>query len=207
MYTWNQTIKMRRNGHACFYSPLPTEPPQTHVLQYNGEKASLHERSLKKASKMLQKNSLLGHMNSIVSLAPCRRFITGSWVNNTITMVSQQQKQTILFVAEITVFWPSSALRNVPIDNIPAAPVIPEKKIPPGLAVARATNQIDGNDVAGKVTPETVTNGPATIKMAEMAGTLTLQKLSTSALKQSKSAQDVCRSTCLLYFPRLKRRC
>ena len=61
-------------------------------LQYNGEKASLHERSLKKASKMLKKNSLLGHMNSIVSLAPCRRFITGSWVNNTITMVSQQQK-------------------------------------------------------------------------------------------------------------------
>ena len=102
---------------------------------------------------------------------------------------------------------PEWARRAWPIDNIPAAPVIPEKKIPPGLAVARATNQIDGNDVAGKVTPETVTNGPATIKMAEMAGTLTLQKLSTSALKQSKSAQDVCRSTCLLYFPRLKRRC
>ena len=96
---------------------------------------------------------------------------------------------------------------------------------PGGCADARATNQIDDNDVAGKITLETATRvgkkacffvlfvffvlnnkkkhvyfkpNPDSNKWRKWPEHSPVQKLSTGALNQSKSAEDICRSTCLL---------
>ena len=101
--------------------------------------------------------------------------------------------------------WPPEwARRAWPIDNIPATPAIPAI-LPPGLAVARATNQIDDNDVAGKITPETITNGPRMVKMAEMAGTLTRSKTVEKCFKTVKICSGYLQKHLLIVqFPRLK---
>ena len=57
MYIWNQRIKIRRNGHPCFYWPLPTEPPQTHVYSTMEKKQACTKGVWKKPQKCSKKTA------------------------------------------------------------------------------------------------------------------------------------------------------